>query len=77
MLKLIAGNIAFGLIVWGWYVASGGETAAFRSGVVAIFLAFVVGTGFGVWLAQKPHAKAATPAKPSTAIDDGVFDRIS
>lgn len=78
MLKLIAGNVAFALIVWGWYAACGGAAWPFGSGVVAIFLGFVSGTALGVWLSQKPvETKPPYSPKPSPKLDDGVFDRIS
>ena len=80
MLKLIAGNVAFALMVWGWYYYCGGPTTPFKAGAVAIFIAFLIGTGFGIWLApkpKKPNKKPAPPPKPSSKIDAAVFDRIS
>ena len=77
-MKLIAGNVTFALMVWGWYFYCGGPTPAFKAGVVVIFVAFLIGTAFGLWLAQKPAKKEpAPPPKPSAAIDATVFDRIS
>lgn len=77
-IKLLAGNLMFGVLVVGWYLLFEGQKTVLVSGIVLAFLAFIAGTCMG-W-ALNPRRQPPAPPRPVRrrrgGIDPRVFEQI-
>ena len=75
-MRILIGNVLFGLIVASWYAGFGNERAILLAGIVLALLAFVVGTCMGYSLnAPGAPTRRARPA-PYPVVDASAFDHI-
>jgi len=75
LVKIMAGNLLFAGIMWGYYLYVGGNQRAFIDGAVLSLIAFASGTLVGASLSRARQRRYGPRATVVPA--DDAFDRIS